>query len=60
MAAGVISGEFGEVREVDAGVLRDGVRLTKLNPQGIHAWVGYDDIELIVPVEQRFDREEAA
>lgn len=59
-AAGVIPGEFGEVKEVNAGAFGNGVRLTKLNPQGIHAWVEYDDIELIVPVEQRFDREEAA
>lgn len=60
VAAGVISGEFGEVREVDACAFGNGVRLTKLNPIGIHAWVGYDDIELIIPVEQRFDREGAA
>lgn len=59
-AAGVDPGEISEVKEVNAGMFGNGVRLTKLNPQGIHAWVGYDDIELIVPVEQRFDREEAA
>lgn len=59
-AAGVDSGEISEVKEVNAGAFGNGVRLTKLNPQGIHAWVVYDDIELIVPVEQRFDREEEA
>lgn len=60
-AAGVEAGEIAEVKESHTGGLgSDGVRLTRLNPSGNHAWIAAREITLIAPVEQRFDKADAS
>jgi len=54
-AAGVVTGEIAEVKSSESGIVNEGVRLTKINPSGSNSWVAVSDVELVTPVEQRFD-----